>query len=72
MEAMDMMESTGGGIEWMKILSAVFLIAMLVYLIPRAKQMMEISAQAENKDWKGVLIPLVAVVGFVVFLVSMV
>ncbi len=70
MEAMDMVES--GGIDWMKILSAMFLVAMLVYLIPRAKQMMEISAQAENKDWGAVLIPLIAVVGFVIFLVSMV
>ena len=70
MEAMEMVE--GGGMDWMKILSAMFLVAMLIYLIPRAKQMMEMSAQAENKDWKGVLIPLVAVVGFVVFLVSLV
>jgi len=70
MEAMDMVES--GGMDWMKIISALFLVAMLVYLIPRAKQMMEMSAQAENKDWKGVLIPLIAVVGFVMFLVSMV
>ncbi|MDH3325934.1 MAG: hypothetical protein OEM38_04370 [Gammaproteobacteria bacterium] len=70
MEAMDMVES--GGMDWMKIISALFLVAMLVYLIPRAKQMMEISAQAENKDWMGAIIPLIAVVGFVVFLVSMV
>ena len=70
MEGMEMMES--GGMDWMKILSAMFLVAMLVYLIPRAKQMMEMSAQAENKDWMGAIIPLIAVVGFVVFLVSMV
>jgi len=72
MEAMDMMDSGSMGMDWMKILSAIFIVAMLVYLLPRAKQMMEVSAQAENKDWKGVLIPLIAVVGFVFFLVSIV
>ena len=70
MEGMEMVES--GGMDWMKIVSAIFLVAMLVYLLPRAKQMMEMSAQAENKDWMGAIIPLIAVVGFVVFLVSMV
>jgi len=70
MEGMEMMDS--GGMDWMKILSAIFLVAMLVYLLPRAKQMMEISAQAENKDWMGALIPLIAVIGFVVFLVAMI
>jgi len=70
MEAMDMVES--GGMDWMKIVSALVLVMMLVYLIPRAKQMLEVSAQAENKDWMGALIPLIAVVGFVIFLVSMV
>ena len=69
------MESIGmesGGFDWMKWLSAAALVLMLVYLIPRAKQMMEISAQAENKDWKGVIIPLIAVVIFVIFLISLV
>ena len=69
------MESIGmesGGFDWMKLLYAAALVLMLVYLIPRAKQMMEISAQAENKDWKGVIIPLIAVVIFVIFLISLV
>ena len=69
------MESIGmesGGFDWMKLLYASALILMLVYLIPRAKQMMEVSAQAENKDWKGIIIPLIAVVIFVIFLISLV
>ena len=70
MEGMEMVES--GGMDWMKILSALFLVAMLVYLLPRAKQMLEMSAQAENKDWMGAIVPLIAVIGFVIFLVSMV
>ena len=64
------MESSG--FDWMKLLYAAALVLMLVYLIPRAKQMMEISAQAENKDWKGVIIPLIAIVIFVIFLISLV
>jgi len=66
-----MMDPAGGGMDWMKILSAIALGAMIIYLIPRAKGIMEASAQAE-KDWKGVLIPLAAVVLFVIFLVAMV
>ena len=66
-----MMDPAGGGMDWMKILSAIALGAMIIYLIPRAKGIMEASAQAE-KDWKGALIPLAAVVLFVIFLVAMV
>ena len=70
MEGMEMVES--GGMDWMKILSAVALGLMIIYLLPRAKQMMKMSAEVENKDWMGVLIPIVGVILFVVFLVSMV
>ena len=61
-----------GGFDWMKLLSAIVLIVMLVYLVPRAKQMMQASAQVENKDWKAVVIPLIAVIAFVIFLISLV
>lgn len=70
MEGMEMMES--GGMDWMKIISVIALVLMIVYLLPRAKQMMKESAEVENKDWMGVLIPIVAVVLFVVFLIALV
>lgn len=70
MEGMEIMES--GGMDWMKILSAMALVAMIIYLLPRAKAIMAASAQAENKDWKGVLIPIAGVVLFVLFLIMMV
>jgi len=54
----------------MKIISAIALVLMLIYLIPRAKMMMQASAEVENKDWKGAMIPLLFVVLFVVFLIS--
>ncbi len=70
MEGMEMMDS--GGLDWMKIISAIALGAMIIYLLPRAKAMMQASAEAENKDWKGVLIPIAGVVLFVIFLIAMV
>ena len=70
MEGMEMMDS--GGMDWMKILSAIVLVMMLIYLIPRAKQMMQMSTEAKNKDWMGVIIPIVAVILFVIFLVMLV
>ena len=42
MEGMEMMES--GGIDWMKILSALALGLMIIYLLPRAKHMMKMTA----------------------------
>lgn len=56
--------------DWMKILSAIALVLMLVYLFPRAKAIMQASAEVENKDWKGALIPLIFVVLFVILLIS--
>lgn len=70
MEGMEMMES--GGTDWMKIISAIALGLMIMYLLPRAKQMMKASEEVENKDWMGVLIPIAGVVLFIVFLVSIV
>ena len=58
--------------EWTQILAAVVLGAMVIYLLPRAKQMMQNSPKAEKGDWQGVLIPIVAVVLFILFLISMV
>jgi len=59
-------------VEWTQILAAVVLGAMVIYLLPRAKQMMQNSPKAEKGDWQGVLIPIVAVVLFILFLISMV
>jgi len=55
--------------DWMKILSAVFLGIMLVFLIPRAKQMLQNSPKGSSDDWKGFIIPILLVVGFVILLI---
>jgi len=58
--------------DWMKIGSALLIIAMIVWIWPRAKRMMTESRKAEPGEWTGALLPLAAVVGFVVLLIMMV
>lgn len=55
----------------MKIGSALVLVLMLVFLVPKAKQMVTASPAAEPGDWQSVLLPLLAVVLFVICLVSL-
>jgi hypothetical protein len=58
--------------DWLKILSAIFLILMLVFLLPRAKDMLKNSPKAEKGDWNSALIPIVGVVGFIIVLIWLV
>ncbi len=55
--------------DWMKIASALAIIAMLVFLLPRAKHMLKNSPKAGAGDWNAVLLPLALVVGFVILLI---
>lgn len=55
--------------DWMKIGSALLLGAMIVFLWPRAKVMMTESPKGSSDDWKGLLLPLLAVIGFIALLV---
>lgn len=57
---------------WMKIGSALLIGAMLVFLLPRAKHMMQHSPKAGEGDWKAVLIPLLLLVLFILFLITIV
>ncbi len=56
--------------DWMKIFSAIFIILMLVYLIPRAKQMLKHSPKASNNDLVAIAIPLILVVAFIFILIK--
>ena len=56
----------------MNIVSALLLVAMLVLLAPRARQMLSESRPAETGDWRAVLLPLAAVVLFVALLMKLV
>lgn len=55
--------------DWMKIASALAIIAMLVFLLPRARHMLKNSPKAGAGDWNAVLLPLALVVGFVILLI---
>jgi len=57
---------------WEQALIAIAIFAVLFFLAPSAKKMMEESRQAENPDWKGALIPIGVVVLFVILLIAMV
>ena len=58
--------------DWMKIGSALLLVAMLVYIFPRMRHAMKHSPKGSAKDWQGALLPIAAVVGFVILLIMMV
>lgn len=55
---------------WEQILVGVVALLVLLWFGPGIKGALEQSRRAEQKDWKGVLIPLALVVLFVLFLIS--
>jgi hypothetical protein len=58
--------------DWLKIGSAVFLGAMLLFIYPRMRQAMKHSPKGTAEDWKGFLLPLLGVILFVILLIMMV
>lgn len=57
---------------WMKIGSAVLLVAMLAIMIPRARQMMKESPEGTTSQWISFLVPVGIVVLFVLLLMQLV
>ena len=55
---------------WMKIGSAMLLGMMLLYMLPKAKQIMKNTRKGSASEWVSVIIPLVLVGGFVALLVA--
>jgi hypothetical protein len=55
---------------WIEITSALFLVAMMVFLFPRMKAAVAQSRKAEPGEWMGVVVPLIFVVGFVLLLMA--
>ncbi len=53
----------------MKIGSALLLGAMLLFIWPSAKRMVKESPKGSSEEWKGALIPLALVAGFIVLLI---
>ncbi|GMR21575.1 MAG: hypothetical protein BMS9Abin36_2177 [Gammaproteobacteria bacterium] len=57
---------------WMKIGSVLLLGLMLIFIFPRMKHAMKHSPKAEKGDWAGVLLPIGAVILFVIVLIMLV
>jgi len=58
--------------DWLKIGSAVFMLMMVIYLFPRAKQAIENSPKASASEWMGYVIPMAVVALFIVLLIALV
>jgi len=58
--------------DWIQITSAIFLGAMVIFLFPRAKHAIANSPKAEKGDWMSFIIPIAAVIGFIILLIMMV
>ncbi len=58
--------------NWEKILTGILVLMVLLWFRPGIKAIFEQSQQAQEKDWKGVLIPIGLVVLFVIFLLYMI
>lgn len=58
--------------DWMKILSAVLIVTMVVFLWPRAAQMMRESRKGSQAEWMNVVVILLVVIGFVALLMHFV
>ena len=58
--------------DWVKIGSALFMLAMVIYLFPRAKHAVQNSPKGTIKDWMGYVLPMAAVVLFIIVLIALV
>lgn len=57
---------------WEEIISAIALGAMILLLAPNAKQIVQQTRTANLDEWLSAIIPLVLVIGFVIFLIILV
>lgn len=57
---------------WQKILLGVGVILVIMWFRPGIKAIWKQSQEAEEKDWKGLLLPIGMVVLFVILLIMMV
>jgi hypothetical protein len=58
--------------DWLKITSAVALIAMFFFILPSARRMVKNSPRGSMSDWMGYIVPMGVVVLFIVVLISLV
>ena len=56
--------------DWVKIGSALFLLAMIVFIFPRMRQAIKHSPKGTMKDWMSFIIPIAGVILFVALLIA--
>jgi O-antigen/teichoic acid export membrane protein len=57
---------------WEQVVLGILVVLLLLWFFPGIKRMLQQSREAEEKDWKGLLLPLGVVVLFVLLLISLV
>ena len=55
--------------DWLKIVSALGLLAMIALIFPRVKEAVAQAPKGSANDWRAALLPLLLVAGFVALLV---
>jgi flagellar biogenesis protein FliO len=58
--------------DWTRILQALFFVAMIAFVAPRAMRMVKNSPEGNAAQWMSALVPLGAVIAFVVLLIYLV
>ncbi len=58
--------------DWLKIGSAILLIAMFFFILPSAKRMVKNSPKGSTSDWMGFIVPMAVVVLFIILLITLV
>ena len=58
--------------DWLKIISAIFLIGMMIMIYPSLKHASENSPKGTKEDWLSAIKPLLMVVVFVIALIVLV
>jgi TRAP-type C4-dicarboxylate transport system permease small subunit len=58
--------------DWMEIVSALALVMFIVIMFPAARYMIKNSPKGTTSDWLSFIVPLVAVVLFIILLVKLI
>lgn len=58
--------------DWLKIGSALFLLAMMIFIFPRMRQATKEAPKGTGQDWLQFVIIILAIALFVMFLISVV
>ena len=56
----------------MTIGSVVLIVGMMVFIFPRMRHSVKNAPKGSMDDWMGFIIPLVAIIGFIILLINMV